>query len=89
MPERELEAKKEEEEVLIERDGKTLFDGRLEGWENTSEILSDDYGSYEVTLKDANETIQLCYLHESLSRAFGVQFLHHALMDPTRHRFRR
>ncbi len=64
------------EEVLIEKDGEILFDAGIEGWENFSKILGKEYGSYTVTLRDSNETLQLYYINDSLARAFSIINLH-------------
>jgi hypothetical protein len=62
----------EEEEILIEKDEQTIFDKKLEGWENVFGILDRGYGVYRVITKSSNEIQKMQYLPESLSKTFGV-----------------
>lgn len=59
------------DKVLIQQNGETLYDDKLESWQNAGRILGNNFGNYTLFLNDP-EPINLYYLPDSLSSAFGI-----------------
>ncbi len=58
-------------EVLLELNNETIFEGELNKFQTTANVLGDEFGIYDVKSPD-KEPNQLLYLPNSFSNTFGI-----------------